>query len=262
MYTVHQCIYQWVLRCFSYNFICKIRHQKTHTSNGRMYAIKIAKANDPNIPSCPAPLLSTFQVAMGEATHPRRWISNAIYDILRPNLKKITRRRSKWHGKSLRVSEIVCFVQICCEQIYSSPLSLSLDHLRRCNLEPVPQWKLWWHFTHLDRIIWASSLVTQLYPNIEYWHDHHDPHLEWLIPWSMMLRGALNIWFSALDFIFGGSQSSGDWLLFWSLSSIVCVGGWSRCGLDVPRCYFLEDLDDAGQNEMLQPHLLSEPPGP
>ena len=30
-----------------------------------MYAIKIVKANDPNIPSCPAPLLSTFQVAMG-----------------------------------------------------------------------------------------------------------------------------------------------------------------------------------------------------
>ena len=197
--------------------------------------------------------------------------STTFYDQI---WKKITRRRSKWHGKSLRVSEIVCFVQICCAQVYSSPLSLSLslDHLRRCNLEPVPQWKLWWHFTHLDRIIWASSLVTQLYPKIKYWHDLHDPHLEWLIPWSMMLRGALKIWSPALDFIFGGSQYLWGKSVFGWLTSLLIikfhllcgwvVGMWSRCGLDVPRCYFLEDLDDAGQNEMLQPHLLSEPPGP
>lgn len=173
-----------------------------------MYAIKIAKANDPNIPSCPAPLLSTFQVAMGWSNTSSaldiQWDLTTFYDQI---WKKITRRKSKWHGKSLRVSEIVCFVQICCEQIYSSPLSLSLDHLRRCNLEPVPPWKLW-----------ASSLVTQLYPNIKYWHDHHAPHLEWLIPWSpgcfvahcSDLIPGFGFYLWGKSVVFG---SSGDWKL-------------------------------------------------
>lgn len=188
--------------------------------------------------------------------------STTFYDQI---WKKITRRRSKWHGKSLRVSEIVCFVQICCEQVYSSPLSLSgpfeavqpgtcstmetmmalhalgSHHLSikfgypTISKDQILTWPSWPPFGMTDPMIHdASWRIEDLIPGFGFYL------------WGKSVFG----WLTSLLII-----------KFHLLCGWV-VEMWSRCGLDVPRCYFLEDLDDAGQNEMLQPHLLSEPPGP